>query len=433
MNNKLVRLLSMLLCLTLLLSIPFAASAEGKSNIVFWYHDGNPTSNPIFEELIKRFEAANPQYTVEYVPLPNDSYLQKYNTAIATNTMPDVITFRDADASAFINQGALLKIDDAFNAWSEKDLVTPACMDVVRSVAPDGGIYGIPVYITMDISWYNKKLMDEAGIAPPKTISEFLALCEQYAKPDQGAYFYSLRGGAGSLENLLDFIMTYAGDSRLFDDEGNCLLNSDKCVEGFEKYASIYWNNWTSKDSVTNSFKEMVAEFGAGTSMFINHNSSSLPNHKTNLGEGNFMNVAGPANDETGDICTKGLSFVGFSVMSGAKNPEGAIEFIKYMGSADAESYLCQMEGRIPVNTGVYDDEWYQQDPYIKVYGEIMASDKTRYITHPIWLPTWNEFRSRVEEPALQAVLLKEKTAKEALDEMAAYLTKAQKEYLASK
>ena len=37
-------------------------------------------------------------------------------------------------------------------------------------------------------------------------------IVEQYAKPDQGAYFYSLRGGAGSLENLLDFIMTYAGD-----------------------------------------------------------------------------------------------------------------------------------------------------------------------------------------------------------------------------
>ena len=431
--KKFSRMLSLILCLSLLLSFAAYASAEGKTNIVFWYHDGNPTSNPIFEELVKRFEAAYPQYTVEYVPLPNDSYLQKYNTAIATNTMPDVISFRDADASAFINQGALLKIDDAFNAWDEKDLVTPACMDVVRSVAPDGGIYGMPVYITMDISWYNKKLMDEAGIAPPKTISEFLSLCEKYAKPDQGTYFYSLRGGAGSLENLLDFILTYAGDSRLFDDEGNCLLNSDKCVEGLEKYASIYWNNWTSKDSVTNSFKEMVAEFGAGTSMFINHNSSSLPNHKTNLGEGNFLNVAGPANDETGVICTKGLSFMGFAVMSGAKNPEGATEFVKYMGSADAESYLCQMEGRIPVNTGVYDDEWYQQDPYIKVYGEIMASDKTQYITHPIWLPTWNEFRSRVEEPALQAVLLKEKTAKEALDEMATYLTKAQKEYLASK
>lgn len=431
--KKLFRMLSLILCLALLLSLAVAASAEGKTNIVFWYHDGNPTSNPIFEELVRRFEEAYPQYAVEYVPLPNDSYLQKYNTAVATNTMPDVISFRDADASAFINQGALLKIDDAFDAWEERDLITPACVDVVRSVAPDGGIYGIPVYITMDISWYNGKLLDEAGITPPQTISEFLALCEQHAKPDEGTYFYSLRGGAGSLENMLNFIMTYAGDSRIFDDEGNCLLNSDKCVEGLETYASIYWNNWTSKDSVTNSFKEMVAEFGAGTSMYINHNSSSLPNHKTNLGEGNFLNLASPANDETGIVCTKDLSFMGFAVMSGAANPEGAVEFVKFMGSADAESYLCQMEGRIPVNTGVYDDEWYLEDAYINVYGEIMASDKTRYITHPIWLPTWNEFRSRVQEPALQAVLLKEKTAREALDEMAAYLTKAQQEYLASK
>ena len=431
--KKFARMLSLILCLAFLLSVAGVASAEGKTNIVFWYHDGNPTSNPIFEELVKRFEAAYPQYTVEYVPLPNDSYLQKYNTAIATNTMPDVISFRDADASSFINQGALLNLDDAFGAWAEKDLVTPACMDVVRSVAPDGGIYGLPVYITMDISWYNKKLMDEAGVTAPKTMSEFLSMCETFAKPDQGTYFYSQRGGAGSLENMLDFILTYAGDSRIFDDAGNCLLNSDMCVEGLEKYASIYWNNWTSKDSVTNGFKEMVAEFGAGTSMYLSHNSSSLPQHKTNLGEGNFLNIAGPVNDETGVLCTKGLSFMGFTVMSGAKNPEGATEFVKFLASADAASYLCQMEGRIPVNTGAYDDEWYQNDAYIKVYGDIMASDKTQYIIHPIWLPTWNEFRSRVQEPALQAVLLKEKAAKEALDEMAAYLTNAQKEYLASK
>ncbi|MEF2879006.1 MAG: hypothetical protein U0N90_11385 [Blautia sp.] len=58
-----------------------SASGE-KETIEFWYHDGNPTSNAIFEEVIKMFEEDYPQYEVKYVGLPSDSYLQKYNVAV---------------------------------------------------------------------------------------------------------------------------------------------------------------------------------------------------------------------------------------------------------------------------------------------------------------------------------------------------------------
>ena len=427
------KILTLILCTAFVLSCLSFAAADEKSVITFWYHDGNPTSNPIFEELIDRFEAAYPQYEVDYVPLPSDSYLQKYNTAIATNSVPDVISFRDTDAASLINQNALLQMDEYFETWDEQGAIEESVIKTVRSTAPDGGIYGLPIYISMDISWANTALMAEKGIEAPKTMSEFLSLCEQYADPEDGSYFYSQRGGTGSMENMLDFILTYAGDSRIFDEEGNCLLNSEGSVAGLEAYASIYWNNWTSKDSVTNGFKEMVAEFGAGTSMYLSHNSSSLPNHKANLGEGNFMNVMAPANDETGIVCTKDLSFFGLAVMKDAQNIEGAVAFVEFMASENAASYLCEHEGRIPINSNVYDDEWYVNDPYIKVYSSIMANPNVQYITHPIWLPTWSEFKTRVQEPGLQAVMLKERTAKDVLDEMAEYLTAAQKEYLASK
>ena len=427
------KMLSLVLCALLVLSGFSVAVAEEKSTITFWYHDGNPTSNPIFEELIRRFEEKYPQYIVEYVPLPSDSYLQKYNTAIATNSVPDVISFRDTDAANLINQNALLRLDDYVGNWDEMNSIEPAVLNVVRSVAPNGNLFGLPIYITMDISWCNTTLLAEKGEEAPKTMAEFFSLCEKYANPANGTYFYSQRGGTGSMENMLDFILTYAGDNRIFDEQGNCLLNSEGCVSGLEAYASIYWNNWTSRDSVTNGFKEMVAEFGAKTSMYISHNSSSLPNHISNMGEGNFMNVLAPANDATGVVCTKNLSFFGLTAMENAQNKEGAVEFVKYMASEEAASYLCQQEGRIPVNGKVYDDEWYMTNRYIKVYGEIMANPDVKYITHPIWLPTWSEFKSRIQEPGLQAVMLKDRTAKDVLDEMAEYLTAAQKEYLNSK
>lgn len=404
-------------------------TSEEPSTIEFWYHDGNETSNTIYAELISRFQGKNAQYKVNYVGLPSDSYLQKYNTAIATNSVPDIMSVRDQDISALVNQEALLELSDVIAGFDEKDSLNKAVLEAVKKCAVDGKLYAFPEYITSDISWANTALMKEKGVEIPKTIDEFMAYCEKYADKANGKYFYSLRGGTGSMENLLDFIFTYADQDSLFDNEGNCVLNQPIFAEALDAYASIYWNEWTSKDSVTNGFKEMVAEFGSGTSMYISHNSSSLAEHKKNLGEGNFINIFGPAN-KNGNIVTKNLTFTGFAVTQKANNQKGAIELTKFLATSENESYLCEKEGRIPANEMVYKQEWYQKDKYMEVYTDLLSSDKVKFISHPVWLSGWGGFKTQYQEPDLQAVLLKEKTSKEVLESWAEYLTKLQKEYL---
>lgn len=320
-------------------------------------------------------------------------------------------------------------LDEVYDEFPEKENLNEAVIEATRLCSIDKKLYCLPQYITTDISWCNTQLMKEKGIEVPKTLDEFMADCEKYADPDNGSYFYSLRGGAGSMENLFDFIFTYADQDSMFDEEGNCVLSQPIFAEAMDMYASIYWNGWTSKDSVTNSFKEMVAEFGSKTSMYISHNSSSLAEHKKNLGEGNFENVIAPANKQ-GNVVTKNLSFTGYSVMENAKNKEGAIAFIEYLVSCEGASYLCEQEGRVPINNLIYDEEWYKNDPYNGIYRELMEAENVKFLTHPVWLTQWNEFRSKYQEPGFQAVLLKEKTSEEVLKEWADYLTAAQKEYL---
>ena len=88
----------------------------------------------------------------------------------------------------------------------------------MRNCVVDKQLYCLPQYITTDISWANTKLMEEKGIQAPKTIDAFMEDCEKYADSANGTYFYSLRGGAGSMENLFDFIFTYADQDQMFDE-----------------------------------------------------------------------------------------------------------------------------------------------------------------------------------------------------------------------
>ncbi len=417
--------------LVFVMMISLCSGKGTKTKIVYWHWDGNPTSMPIYQELVKRFMAKNPDIEVEFVGLPAESYMQKYQIAIATNSAPDAAGVRDLDIAPLASQGALEDLNGRFNSWNEKPRIAQNVLDSVKVLAPNEKLYALPFFVTVDTAWYNKKLFVQNGIKVPKTIDEFVKLCEKYANQKDGRYFFSLRGGAGSLENLWDFIFTYAGTNVIFDAKGNCKINSEKFVKGLELYASLYWNGWVAKDSITNSFKEMVSEYGAGTSMYIYHNSSSLPEHLKNLGEGNFMSapqLVGP----DGIRVTKAPSFCGPVIFKSSKHKNAAWKFISYLASTEASSYICEKEGRVPVNSGVYDDDWYKQNPYLTTYADVLKDANTKNLVHPQWLPQWSEFRAKIQEPDLQAVLLRKKTPKEVLDNWAALLTQYQKEYLKS-
>lgn len=430
--KKVVKSLVLLLVLSLTAMSLICSGKEAKTTkITYWHFDGNPTSIPIYQELINRFMKKNPNIVVEFVGFPASSYYQKYNVAIATNSTPDAAGLKENECSGLLRQYVFEPLDKRFNSWEEKDQIDKKLIEIEKAESPDGNLYYIPVYKTQETAWYNAKLFAQYGIKPPKTIDEFMKLCEKYADPKNGKYFYSLRGGSGSIDNLWTFIFSYAGTDQVFDKNGNCLINGEKFVKGLELYASIYWNGWTSKDSITNSFKEMVSEFGSGTSMYIYHNSSSAPEHLKNLGAGNVMNtfhLEGP----DGISVTKVPTFCGPAMFKASKNKDAAWKFMTYLASAEGASYLCEKEGRLPVNSGVYKYSWYQQDPFMKVYREVSQSSKAKFAIQPVWLPQWLEFRTKMQEPDFQAVLLKKMTPKEALDRWAAALTEYQKEYLAS-
>lgn len=431
MKKKLVVSLALAVTMAATVVTPAMADGEAVTTIEFWYHDGNDVSNAYWAEIIKRFEEANPQYKVNYTGLPAESYLQKYTTAVATGTAPDVLDVRDVDISTMINLGCMTELSDIVASFEDADSYNQAGLDVTRSFAQDGGLYCLPIYSTVNVCWADTKLMKEKGVKIPTTQSELLADCEKYAEPENNKYFFSLRGGSGCTENIFDFIFTYANVDHIFNEDGTCVLSDPIFAEALDKYASIYWNGWTSSDSLTNGFTEMVAEFGSGTSMFIMHNSSSYAQHLANLGEGNFQNVKPLANDE-GKTVTKALSAVGLSIINTTEKEDAAEAFIEFAANAESDEYICKAEGRVPMNEKVYESDWYKNDAYNMVYSDMTTDTNISWLTYPLWLSEFGDFQSTQVAPGWQAVLLKEKTSAEVLQEWADFLTTAQQNYMAS-
>lgn len=398
--------------------------------ITFWHRDGNVTSNPIYGEIIKKFQDKYPWITVEYTGLASDSYMQKFNNSVVTGTSPDVGTISDKDLYALVAQDALLSLDDAFEQWEEKDQILEEIIELARFYARDEKLYILGYGKTQETSWYNAAWHKENNIEAPTTISQLVEYCKTYADKDSGKYYFSLRGGSGSAENLFMFILSYAGIPTFFTDDGISTLDNQKVIEGLDVYVNLYKDGLVSQDAISNDYREMVAEFGSGTAQYIMHNSSSVSEHEKNLGTGNFMPVQ-PLAGEDGIAVCKSPTFMGAVVFKDGEHKEEAILFAQYLASAEGAGYVDNNEGRVPVNTGVYEQEWYAENPYFATYAGY-ADKGVQFARFPIWLDGYTEYAKTNITADLQAVMMGEKTSEEVCKAWAEALTAMQQEYLSN-
>ena len=405
-----------------------AGGDQAPVTLTFWHRDGNTTSNPMFEVIIKDFEEKYPWITVEYTGLAADSYMTKYNTAIVTGETPDVCTISNKDLNTLVAQDALLDLEESFNQWEEKDQMLPEILDSARFLSGDGNLYMLGYGMTQETSWYNKKWHEEHGIEPAQTIDQLVEYSKKYADKSKGEYYFTLRGGAGSAENLFMFLMSYAGVTSLFQEDGTCNLSNPKIAEGLDVYANLYKDGLVSVDAISNGFKEMVAEFGSGTAQYMMHNSSSVAENEKNLGAENVM-VVKPLAGKDGIAVCKAPAFMGAAAFKATKHPEEAALFVEYLASAVGAGYADITEGRVPVNKGIYEQDWYKENPYYQVYATF-AEQGVKFAEFPFWLDGYNEYAKTNITADFQAVLHGEKQAADVCNAWANDLGKMQKEYL---
>ncbi|MGA9871497.1 MAG: extracellular solute-binding protein, partial [Rhodococcus sp. (in: high G+C Gram-positive bacteria)] len=102
-------------------SLPDGALGDPNSGtLTFWDNNAGPDRTPLYEELIRRFETTNPGIDVEYVGLPSDSAQQKYQTALAGGSAPDLGIVSTAYLAPLVAQDAVIPLDDFMAASPQR-------------------------------------------------------------------------------------------------------------------------------------------------------------------------------------------------------------------------------------------------------------------------------------------------------------------------
>lgn len=152
------------------------------SELTVWHYQTGDQRLKGLDELAKLFNETYPNVTVNWVFVPFDQMTSKLLASAATKDGPDVVNFQAGDRVAVVEAGALSPLTTSFEAWPEKDEISPA---VVHRVGED--IYAIQGYANLIGLWYNKDILDKYGIVPPTTPEELeAALATVTAGGDKG-------------------------------------------------------------------------------------------------------------------------------------------------------------------------------------------------------------------------------------------------------
>ncbi|AXI80272.1 ABC transporter substrate-binding protein [Peterkaempfera bronchialis] len=401
------------------------AESGGKVTITFWDNNAGPARTPLYKKLIKDFETANPDITVKYVGVTSSEIGEKYNTAIAGGGTPDIGGATTSLLGTLTAQKALIPLDDLLAKSSLDGKISESFLTTVRSAGGDGKLYTLPSSGNTDVIWYRADRFKAAGLTAPTTWDELFADAAKLTDKGRNEYGWTIRGGAGSVFQVLSEAYAYSGVTEMFDSSGKSTVDDPKNVEFIKRIAEQY-KATTPEADVNNAYPEMIAQFTAGQVSMVHHNLGSTSDVRKAFGDkvAGLLLPAGPAGTST-----LANPVDGFGIFKSSKHQAEAWKFMEFLDSHTANSYWNEQVGQIPANTDAYQDGWYTSSGITKQAGDLLNGTTTTLVQPPVYLPQYSKITKADSEPEFQKVLLGRLSAADFAKTVADAFTDAKKKW----
>ena len=157
--------------------------------LVLW-HGLTGSDGAVFAELLAQFSEQNPDVCLNSEGYPWDIFFQKYPTAVAAGTPPDMVIFHAAEVNQMASEGLMLPMDDII--FSDGTLDKAEFNDVlIDQLTVEGNTMAVPFDNHGWLLWYNTKLMEDAGLDPdalPTNGAEFIDMAQQLTTDVNGLH-----------------------------------------------------------------------------------------------------------------------------------------------------------------------------------------------------------------------------------------------------
>ncbi|MFF3543501.1 ABC transporter substrate-binding protein [Streptomyces platensis] len=191
-----------------------------------WYHQ---YGEPGVERAVKRYAAAYRKADVSVQWRPGD-YDRQTAAALLTDSGPDV----------FEVNGPLLEQIQSGQVVDLTDVVEPVKDDFHQAaLAPkiwQDKVWGIPQVVDMQLLYYRKSLLREAGVRPPRTLDELVDGAKKLSGKKTKGLFLGNDGGVG----VLGGTPLFAAGLSLIDEDGRAGFDDPAAARTLSKIRRLY-------------------------------------------------------------------------------------------------------------------------------------------------------------------------------------------------
>ncbi len=217
-----------------------------KVNVAFW-NGFTGGDGPFMGELVKEFSSQNKKINVSMNTVDWAVYYQKVPSAVSTGEGPDVGIMHADQLGTNAARGVVIPLDDVANALGLKE----------SGFAPlvwNAGIYnnqryGIPLDIHPLGFYYNKGLMEKAGLDPnnpPQTRDDYEAALEEMKGAGIEGHWMSPLLFTGGLTWMS--VLWQLGGDLYNEDASKATFNSDAGVEALTWIVDVVKKGYSPKD-----------------------------------------------------------------------------------------------------------------------------------------------------------------------------------------
>ena len=297
------------------------------------------------DQLIKNFEAANPDIHVTQTTFPYDDYQTKVIAAQAAGNGPDVLQFYYGWLDLFQKGGVLQPLDPAVfpTAQIESDF-----FPIVTAIKRGDSYYGLPTAVRSLALFYNKDLLDKAGITtPPQTLDELVADAKKTVVTDGGGNITSegiTMDFAGQDHQWWREVLVRQFGGVPYDDKGNVAYNSDGGLKALQWYTDLQTKE---KVGLSGFMDEGQAAFKAGLAAFTVDGTFRLGAFKP-ITDFKWGVTELPANAD--GVRSNFASYFANGIGAGATGDKKAAaeKFLQYISSPEAMQIWLKTVGELP-------------------------------------------------------------------------------------
>lgn len=384
-----------------------AESSETPVTINFWHHYSaqSAENETLMNDLIPKFESENPGIKVNAVSHEWAELHDKILVSASSQSLPDVARLDIAWLPEFEQMGVLVALDQEMPDFAE---VAGALLDSALSTANIGGsYYALPLNTNSKILFYNTAMLEAAGVEVPTTMDEWVEAVRKLSGTNaNGQQIWGWNEPALSGWNICPFIWSFGGS--LTDEEQTVAtgyINSPETVKAVETFAML------AQEGALTGFNSgdipMTDDFGTGRYAMMLEGpwkTAELAGAYPDVAYGTAYMPAG----EGGSISVLGGEDI---AMFNTANREAAWKFTQFMTGEYAETAMAKC-GQIPVNKVALESDVVKNADYAPFIQAIETAKARPTVA------AWSEMDNELTN-AMTAVVNGEKTAQEAMDELA--------------